>query len=37
VNNKKDLRWAMKEKEEKMEKMREDHRKVEKMVPKRFH
>ena len=37
MDNKKNLRWAMKKKEEKMEKMREDHRKVEEMVPKRFY
>jgi len=34
--NRKDLRWTMEEREKK-EEIKEDHRKVEELVPKRFH
>jgi len=34
--NKKDLRWTMEERERR-EEIKEDHRKVEELVPRRFH
>jgi len=34
--DKKDLRWTMEEREKKKE-IKEDHRKVEELVPRRFH
>jgi len=36
VEEEKDLRWTMEEKERK-EEIEEDHRKVEELVPQRFH